>query len=161
LGTLEPNLAPEAANNVWQVASSNLDKIGSTCNTNFLRKQNLESRTMQGKVPHWHPQSSSGLFNVLPVPLPVYCQPPSRLPFLCFSFGATLTMSSMTLFGKGGGGWGGSAEGIFTYSPLLLIRWGASHVQFFNFAMSQFDRPITHKNETTKAPQNKRLYFEV
>ncbi len=30
-----------------------------------------------------------------------------------------------------------------------------------NFATSQFNLPITQKNETMEAPQNRRFYFEV
>jgi hypothetical protein len=32
---------------------------------------------------------------------------------------------------------------------------------FFFFTMNQFDWPITQKNETMEAPQDRRFYFEV
>lgn len=115
MDTLEPNLAPEPANNVWQVASSNLDKIGSRCNTSFLRKQNLESRTMQGKGGcRTNTPKVQGLFNALLVPLPVIVNHP--VDNLCFSFGATLTMSSMTLFGNGRRVGGGVSSKALTLS---------------------------------------------
>jgi len=52
------------------------------------------------------------------------------------------------------------------HSPLLLIRWGASHVLFFFFFLQQANLigPSLKKNETNEpmeAPKNRRLYFEV
>jgi len=50
-----------------------------------------------------------------------------------------------------------------TYSPLLLIRWGASLVFFFFFPPCNKPIWLVHhskKNETMKAPQNRRFYFE-
>jgi hypothetical protein len=51
---------------------------------------------------------------------------------------------------------------MLPYSPLVLIRWGSSQVQFFSFLQcSNLIGPSLNKIETMESPQNKRLYFEV
>jgi hypothetical protein len=52
---------------------------------------------------------------------------------------------------------------FFGCSPLLLIRPGASQVQFFFFGFGNEPIWLAHhsKNETMDAPQNRRFYFEI
>jgi hypothetical protein len=81
-----------------------------------------------------------------------------------FVLAAMITICTCSV--GGGGEWGYSyvVDGNWvlfyctSHSPLLLIKWSLSQVQFFFFATSWFDWPITEKN-WHYGPQNKRLIF--